>query len=440
MVLTVASASFPVECLGRIRAAPAPLHSCRARGQAAPSRVPHGTGHSFVARFAGDARRARERRHPTPITTPDASSPSGVPTPLPRAAGFRAPADRFGLRFPFGGSLLVVARTRCGFVHSLSHRRSSTTYAGARAHPSAMAVHQALAPARGAAGLPQALLTHSCTAALEMAAILAGIGRAMKSSCRRSPRVDGECVRPARRRAGVVDIRPTPDHRRVEDRGRHHAEDPRDLVVHYAGVACEMEAIQSLARRHGLLLIADAAQRSARGIAAARSAASPLARSLSRDKNLISAKRRAPRQCAGARGAAEIVARESTNRGAYFRGEVDKYTWVEIGSSFLPSDIIAAFLWAQLEQAEAILARRQALWAKYHAAFEPLEQAGRLRRPSVPRDVAPNAHSYFLLLADLASRQRFIDTLRTQGVHAVFHYVPLHSSPAGRSSGAPAAR
>jgi dTDP-4-amino-4,6-dideoxygalactose transaminase len=289
-------------------------------------------------------------------------------------------------------------------------------------------------------GCHQALLTHSCTAALEMAAILAGIGPG------------DEIIMPSFTfvstanafvlRGGVpvfVDIRP--DTLNIDESKIEAAITPKTraiVVVHYAGVACEMEAIQSLARRHRLLLIEDAAQ----AIGAAYRGR-PLggfgqlaALSFHETKNLISGEGgallvNAPELAARA----EIVREKGTNRGAYFRGEVDKYTWVEIGSSFLPSDIIAAFLWAQLEQAEAILARRQALWAKYHAAFEPLEQAGLLRRPIVPRDATPNAHSYFLLLADLASRQRFIDTLRTQGVHAVFHYVPLHSSPAGRKFG-----
>ena len=289
-------------------------------------------------------------------------------------------------------------------------------------------------------GCHQALLTHSCTAALEMAAILAGIGPG------------DEIIMPSFTfvstanafvlRGGVpvfVDIRA--DTLNIDESKIEAAITPKTraiVVVHYAGVACEMEAIQSLARRHGLLLIEDAAQAIGAGYRGR-----PLggfgqlaALSFHETKNLISGEGgallvNAPELAARA----EMVREKGTNRGAYFRGEVDKYTWVDIGSSFLPSDIIAAFLWAQLEQAEAILARRQALWAKYHAAFEPLEQAGRLRRPSVPRDASPNAHSYFLLLADLASRQRFIDTLRPQGVHAVFHYVPLHSSPAGRKFG-----
>jgi dTDP-4-amino-4,6-dideoxygalactose transaminase len=291
-----------------------------------------------------------------------------------------------------------------------------------------------------ATGCHQALLTHSCTAALEMAAILAEI------------KPGDEIIMPSFTfvstanafvlRGGVpvfVDIRP--DTLNIDESKIEAAVTPRTraiVVVHYAGVACEMEAIQSLARRRGLLLIEDAAQ--ALGAAyrgrPLGSFGQLAALSFHETKNLISGEGGALLVNAPELSArAEMVREKGTNRGAYFRGEVDKYTWVDIGSSFLPSDIIAAFLWAQLEQAEAILARRQALWAKYHAAFEPLEQAGRLRRPSVPRDAAPNAHSYFLLLADLASRQRFIDTLRAQGVHAVFHYVPLHSSPAGRKFG-----
>ncbi|HVJ22704.1 MAG TPA: dTDP-4-amino-4,6-dideoxygalactose transaminase [Burkholderiales bacterium] len=289
-------------------------------------------------------------------------------------------------------------------------------------------------------GCHQALLTHSCTAALEMAAILAGIGPG------------DEIIMPSFTfvstanafvlRGGVpvfVDIRP--DTLNIDESRIEAAITPKTraiVVVHYAGVACEMEVIQGIARRHGLLLIEDAAQ----AIGAAYRGR-PLggfgqlaALSFHETKNLISGEGGALLVNAPALAArAEILREKGTNRGAYFRGEVDKYTWVDIGSSFLPSDIIAAFLWAQLEQAGEIMARRQALWAKYHAAFEPLEQAGRLHRPSVPRDAAPNAHSYFLLLADLASRQRFIDTLRPQGVHAVFHYVPLHSSPAGRKFG-----
>jgi dTDP-4-amino-4,6-dideoxygalactose transaminase len=298
---------------------------------------------------------------------------------------------------------------------------------------------------RRATGCHAALLTHSCTAALEMAAILAGI------------RPGDEIIMPSFTfvstanafvlRGGVpvfVDIRR--DTLNIDESCIEAAITPSTkaiVVVHYAGVACEMDAIQRIAERHGLMLIEDAAQ-----ALGARYRGRPLgsfgqlsALSFHETKNVISGEGgallvNAPQLAARA----EIVREKGTNRGAYFRGEVDKYTWVDIGSSFLPSDIIAAFLWAQLEQAEAIMERRQALWTKYHEAFAELDRAGAVRRPIVPRDAAPNAHSYYLLLADLASRQRFIDTLRLQGVNAVFHYVPLHSSPAGsrlgRASGA----
>jgi dTDP-4-amino-4,6-dideoxygalactose transaminase len=210
------------------------------------------------------------------------------------------------------------------------------------------------------------------------------------------------------------------------------------VVVHYAGVACEMDAITSIARRHGLMLIEDAAQAlgaSYRGRPLG-SFGELAALSFHETKNLISGEGGALLVNApGLAARAEMVREKGTNRSAYFRGEVDKYTWVDVGSSFLPSDIIAAFLWAQLEQAEAITERRRALWGRYHEAFADLEQAGRATRPVVPQYASANAHSYFLLLADLERRQRFIDTLRPQGVHCVFHYVPLHSSPAGRKLG-----
>ena len=132
---------------------------------------------------------------------------------------------------------------------------------------------------------------------------------------------------------------------------------------------------------------------------------------------------------------AEIIREKGTNRSKFFRGEVDKYTWVEIGSSFLPSDILAAFLWAQLEAAEGINASRKALWARYHAAFADAERKALARRPLVPPEASPNAHTYYLLLPDGARRRRFIEALRRERIYAVFHYVPLHSSPAGRKYG-----
>jgi dTDP-4-amino-4,6-dideoxygalactose transaminase len=129
---------------------------------------------------------------------------------------------------------------------------------------------------------------------------------------------------------------------------------------------------------------------------------------------------------------AEIIREKGTNRSKFFRGQVDKYTWVDIGSSYLPSEILAAFLAAQLDDAEAITQQRLAIWERYNEWAAPLESAGLLRRPIVPPECAHNAHMFYLLLQDLASRTRFMDALRADGIGAVFHYVPLHSSPAGR--------
>jgi dTDP-4-amino-4,6-dideoxygalactose transaminase len=128
---------------------------------------------------------------------------------------------------------------------------------------------------------------------------------------------------------------------------------------------------------------------------------------------------------------AEIIREKGTNRSRFFRGEVEQYTWVDLGSSYLPSELVAAFLWAQMEEADEITRRRSALWDSYHQWFETPEAEGRLRRPVVPEHCNHNAHMYYLLLFGLGSRTRFIEKLKGVGIHAVFHYVPLHSSPAG---------
>jgi len=132
---------------------------------------------------------------------------------------------------------------------------------------------------------------------------------------------------------------------------------------------------------------------------------------------------------------AEMIREKGTNRSQFFRGQVDKYTWVDIGSSFLPSEIVAAFLWAQMEDADNITSQRLAIWHTYHQAFADAEQAGKLRRPIVPSDCEHNAHMYYLLMPDLNQRTAFIDMLRKQGINTVFHYIPLHSAPEGIRSG-----
>ncbi len=286
-------------------------------------------------------------------------------------------------------------------------------------------------------GTRKAMLTHSGTAALEMAAILADI------------QPGDEVIMPSFTfvstanavvlRGGVpvfVDIRP--DTLNLDETQIEAAITPRTkaiLPVHYAGVGCAMETIMAIAARHNLIVIEDAAH----GILA-RYGGRELGAighlgclSFHETKNVIS----------GEGGAllvnderfvqrAEIIREKGTNRSAFFRGEVDKYTWVDLGSSYLPNELTAAFLWAQMEEAYSITERRLAIWQTYHDAFAVLEVAGLVRRPVIPDGVIHNAHMYYLLLPDLETRTAFIDGLKAAGIHTVFHYVPLHSAPAGR--------
>ena len=289
-------------------------------------------------------------------------------------------------------------------------------------------------------GAKKALLTHSCTAALEMAAILADI------------QPGDEVIMPSYTfvstanafvlRGGIpvfVDIRP--DTLNLDEARIEAAITPRTkaiVPVHYAGVACEMDSIMDIAKRHDLLVIEDAAQ----GIMSAYKGR-PLgsighlgAYSFHETKNIISGEGGAllvndPRFVERA----EIIREKGTNRSQFFRGQVDKYTWCDIGSSYLTGEITAAFLWAQMEEAESITARRLAVWGQYHKALEPLEATGKLRRPVVPSHCQHNAHMYYVLLDSLATRTRIIDGLNQQGINSVFHYVPLHSSPAGKKFG-----
>jgi dTDP-4-amino-4,6-dideoxygalactose transaminase len=289
-------------------------------------------------------------------------------------------------------------------------------------------------------GCSKALLTHSCTGALEMAAMLADI------------QPGDEVIMPSYTfvstanafvlRGGVpvfVDI--CPDTLNLDAAQIEAAITPRTkaiVPVHYAGVGCEMDTIMALAHKYDLLVIEDAAH----GVMAAYKG-HPLgsighlgAFSFHETKNLIS----------GEGGAllindvqwaerAEIIREKGTNRSQFFRGQVDKYTWVDIGSSYLPSEIIAAFLWAQLEQAESLTQRRLAIWDRYHEAFAELEEQRKVQRPVVPTECRHNAHMYYLLLPDLEGRTVVIETLKAAGIQAVFHYIPLHSAPAGGKYG-----
>lgn len=289
-------------------------------------------------------------------------------------------------------------------------------------------------------GCNKALLTHSCTAALEMAALLLDI------------QPGDEIIMPSYTfvstanafvlRGGVpvfVDIREDTlnlDERLIESAitARTRAIAP----VHYAGVACEMDTIMAIAQKHGLKVVEDAAQgvMSTYKGQALGSIGDLGAYSFHETKNVIS----------GEGGAllvnnpdlslrAEIIREKGTDRSRFFRGEVDKYTWQEVGSSFLPGELIAAFLWAQLEEADLITKKRLASWQRYHELLEPLETKGILRRPIVPNECEHNAHMYYVLLAQGIDRQKVIDLFKSYEIWSVFHYVPLHSSPAGRRYG-----
>jgi len=289
-------------------------------------------------------------------------------------------------------------------------------------------------------GARRALLTHSCTAALEMAALLLDLEPGDEVIMPSFTFVSTANAFVLRGAVPVfVDIRA--DTLNIDENLIEAAITPRTraiCVVHYAGVGCEMDAIGAIAARHGLAIVEDAAQ----GILATYRGR-PLgaigglgALSFHETKNLISGEGGAL-LVNDARFAerAEIIREKGTNRSQFFRGQVDKYTWVDVGSSYLPSEILAAFLAAQIEEADAINARRLALWNRYHDAFAPLEAAGRLRRPIVPAHCTHNAHMYYLLLDDLDARTRFIAALKANDIHPVFHYVPLHSAPAGRKFG-----
>jgi dTDP-4-amino-4,6-dideoxygalactose transaminase len=289
-------------------------------------------------------------------------------------------------------------------------------------------------------GTQRALLTHSCTAALEMAAILADIRPGDEVIMPSYTFVSTSNAFVLRGATPVfVDIRH--DTLNIDETKIEAAITSRTkaiVPVHYAGVSCEMDTIMDIAQRHGLLVIEDAAQ----GIMSTYKGR-PLgsighiaALSFHETKNIISGEGGAllindPRLIARA----EIIREKGTNRSQFFRGQVDKYTWVDIGSSFLPGEIVAAFLWAQLEEANQINQRRLDIWETYHQQFARLEAAGKVQRPTVPSDCVHNAHMYYLLLPDLETRTALIARLKEKGIQTVFHYIPLHSSPNGREIG-----
>jgi len=286
----------------------------------------------------------------------------------------------------------------------------------------------------------KALLTHSCTAALEMAALLLDI------------QPGDEIIMPSYTfvstanafvlRGGVpvfIDIHP--DTLNLDERLIEAAVTPRTkaiVPVHYAGVGCEMDTIMSIARRLGLKVVEDAAQgvmSSYKGQALG-SIGDLGAYSFHETKNVIS----------GEGGAllindanlilrAEIIREKGTDRSSFFRGEVNKYTWQEVGSSFLPGELIAAFLYAQLEDADRITTERIARWKRYHESLEQLEAYGILKRPVIPDQCEHNAHMYYVLLEPQIDREKLLNAFKQNEIWSVFHYVPLHSSPAGKRYG-----
>lgn len=285
-------------------------------------------------------------------------------------------------------------------------------------------------------GCAEALLTHSCTAALEMTAILLDI------------HPGDEIIMPSYTfvstanafvlRGGVpvfVDIRKDTlnlDENLIE--AAITSKTKAIVPVHYAGVSCEMDTILEIAKRHKLKVVEDAAQ----GVMSKYKGKSLGsigdlgAYSFHETKNIIS----------GEGGAllvndinfalrAEIIREKGTDRSKFFRGEVDKYTWQEVGSSYLPGEMTAAFLWAQMGEAKAITAKRLAAWEYYYKALIPLEKSGQIRLPVIPQECEHNAHMFYLLLDEKIDRTKLLGDMRGDGVSAVFHYVTLHDSPGG---------
>ena len=289
-------------------------------------------------------------------------------------------------------------------------------------------------------GAAKCLLTPSCTQANELAALLIDIkegDEVILPSYTFVSTADSFVLRGAK--AVFVDIRP--DTMNIDETLIEQAITERTraiLPVHYAGVACEMDAIMEIARRHHLFVVEDAAQ----GIAATYKGKALGAigdfgcYSFHETKNVSM----------GEGGAlliqdekyiseAEIIREKGTNRSQYYRGQIDKYRWMNYGSSYLPSDMNAAYLWAQIEQIDVITQKRLALWRQYDALLRPLQERGLLALPTVPEGCVHNGHMYYIKTKDMEERTQLITFLKENGIMAVFHYVPLHSAPAGLKFG-----
>lgn len=289
-------------------------------------------------------------------------------------------------------------------------------------------------------GTTKCLLTTSCTHATELAALLADIkegDEVIMPSYTFVSTADAFVLRGAK--AVFVDIRP--DTMNIDETKIEAAitEKTKAIVpVHYAGVACEMDTIMDIAKRHNLVVIEDAAQgimstykgralgtigdygcfsfHETKNYSMGEGGAL-----LIRDKNKVEE--------------AEIIREKGTNRSKFFRGQIDKYTWVNYGSSYLPSDMNAAYLYAQLEMAEEINDARLAIWNRYYDGLKELKEAGKIELPYVPKECVHNAHMFYIKAKDLEERTKLISFLKENGVLSVFHYIPLHSAPAGLKYG-----
>lgn len=280
------------------------------------------------------------------------------------------------------------------------------------------------------------LLTTSGTTALEMATILCGLKEGDEvilpsytfSSTATSVVLTGATL-------VFVDVRP--DTMNIDEAKIEAAITPRTkaiMAVHYAGVACEMDTIMDIAKRHHLMVIEDAAQgvMSTYKGKALGTIGDFGCYSFHETKNYSMGEGGAlVINNAAYNEKAEILREKGTNRAKFFRGQVDKYTWVDYGSSYLPSDLNAAYLWAQLEVADEMNADRMKSWNAYYEAFRPLQETGKIQLPVISDDCGHNAHMFYIKLKDLEERTKFISYLKENGVQSTFHYIPLHSAPAG---------
>jgi dTDP-4-amino-4,6-dideoxygalactose transaminase len=283
-------------------------------------------------------------------------------------------------------------------------------------------------------------LTTSCTHATEMAAILAGIqpgDEVILPSYTFVSTADAFVLRGAK--VKFVDIRPDTmnmDENKIEDAVTEKTK--AIIPVHYAGVGCEMDAIMEVAKRHSLLVIEDAAQ----GVMSTYKGRALGAigdygcYSFHETKNYSMGEGGAiVVKDASKVELAEIIREKGTNRSKFFRGQVDKYTWVEAGSSYLPSELNAAYLWAQLEKAQEIYNYRMHIWNLYKEGLDSLEAAGKVSLPYIPKECSHNAHMFYIKAKDLKERTSLISFMKARGISTVFHYVPLHTAPAGKKYG-----